>query len=165
MNNLYFSPKGRLGPSAFMRAAILLIIINFVFAVLPLLSATFYFLAAPVGLLLFWALFCTWARRLHDAGKSAWMFLLVLLVYIIIGSLTTKLIYMLTGFDPVAAQAAAAAKGTDFMAIMKASVGTTRPIALPIAITGAVTSYIIFFVGNRVLKSDPEENQYGPATS
>ncbi len=165
MGKLYFSPKGRINPTQFMQGAILLIVINFIFSMLTLVSMMFFLVAMPVGLIMIWLWFSLWAKRLHDAGKSAWMVLLVLLVTVAVSLLSTRLVYMITGFDPASATAAAQKAGADIMAAMKASFEASRSIVLASAIASAVSSFIIAYIGNKLLKNDPEENQYGPATT
>ncbi|PHS21222.1 MAG: hypothetical protein COA84_16030 [Robiginitomaculum sp.] len=164
MGNLFFSLKGRISPAQFQQGAIILIVINFALAMLPLVSISFALLAFPISLLLAWMWFSLWSKRLHDAGKSAWMVLLVLLVSFGLSFAATRLVYMVTGFDQATVTAAAQAAGTDIMGAMKASIEAGKSIVLPGAIAGAISTFIIVFLGNMVLKSDPEENQYGLAT-
>ncbi len=165
MGNLYLSPKGRIGPAAFQQAAIILIVISFVLNVLPLLLSGFTAILGILGVVLIWPWICIWIKRLHDAGKSGWMLLLVILVMIILTTISTRIVYMVTDFDQAAVQEAALKAGGGFMDIIKASGEATKPIVLPSAIAGAIVQLIIVFGANKLLKSDPEENQYGPAAS
>jgi uncharacterized membrane protein YhaH (DUF805 family) len=164
MGSLFFSLKGRINPAQFQQGAIILIVVNFVLAMLPLVSISFALLAFPIGLIIAWMWLSLWSKRLHDAGKSAWMVLLVLLVSFGLSYAATRLVYMVTGFDQAAVTAAAQAAGTDIMGAMKASIEASKSIVLPSAIAGAISTFIVVFLGNKVLKSDPEENQYGPTT-
>jgi uncharacterized membrane protein YhaH (DUF805 family) len=164
MGSLFFSLKGRISPAQFLKGAIILIVINLIINILPLVSLSFALMAMPVGLLFAWMWLSLWSKRLHDAGKSAWMVLLVLLVSIGIDFASTRLVYMITGFDQATVTAAAQAAGTDVLGAMKASIEASKPIVLPGAIASAISTFIVVFLGNKVLKSDPEENQYGSAT-
>jgi len=164
MGKLYLSPKVRLNPAQFLQGAILLIVINFIFSLLTLALPMFFLISMPIGLIMIWLWFSLWARRLHDAGKSAWMVLLVLLVTVVAGFLSTRLVYMATGFDQATAAAAVQKAGTDIMAAMMASFEASRSIVLASAIANAVTAFMIAFFGNKLLKSDPEENQFGPVS-
>ncbi|MDQ7018593.1 MAG: DUF805 domain-containing protein [Robiginitomaculum sp.] len=165
MGNLYFSLKGRISPAQFQKSAIILIAINFILAMLNLVSMSFALLSIPIGLVLAWMWLSLWSKRLHDAGKSAWMVLLVLLVNFGLSFVATRLVYMITGFDQATVAAAAQAAGADIMGAMKASMEASRSILVPSAIAGAISTFILVFLGNMVLKSDPEENQYGPASN
>jgi uncharacterized membrane protein YhaH (DUF805 family) len=165
MGKLYFSLKGRINPAQFQKSAITLIVISFVLAMLPLISISFALLSVPISLLLAWMWLSLWSKRLHDAGKSAWMVLLVLLVSVGVGFVSTRLVYMITGFDQAAVAAAAQAAGTDIMGAMKASMEASKSIIVPSAIAGAISTFIIVFLGNMILKSDPEENQFGPVSN
>ncbi|PHS21786.1 MAG: hypothetical protein COA85_12490 [Robiginitomaculum sp.] len=165
MGKLYFSLKGRISPAQFQKSAITLIAISFVLAMLNLVSISFALLSIPISLFLAWMWLSLWSKRLHDAGKSAWMVLLVLLVSFGLSFVSTRLVYMITGFDQAAVAAAAQAAGTDIMGAMKASMEASRSIIVPGAIAGAISTFIVVFLGNKFLKSDPEENQYGPASS
>ena len=164
MGSLFFSLKGRISPAQFQQGAIILIVINLVISLLPLVSLSFALMALPLSLLFAWMWLSLWSKRLHDAGRSAWMVLLVLLISLGVSYAASRLVYMVTGFDQAAATAAAQAAGTDVIGAMKASIEASKSIVLPGAIASAISTFIVVFLGNMVLKSDPEENQYGPAT-
>jgi len=143
MGKLYFSLKGRINPADFQKSAITLIVISFILALLNLVSMSFALLSMPIGLVLAWMWLSLWSKRLHDAGKSAWMVLLVLLVSVGVGFVSTRLVYMITSFDQAAVTAAAQAAGTDIMGAMKASMEASKPIILPSAIASAISTFII----------------------
>jgi uncharacterized membrane protein YhaH (DUF805 family) len=161
MVKLFLSPKGRIGPSAFMQGAIILIVIGFVLNAAPAFLPD---LATPlgfVGLLFIWPWISIWIKRLHDSGQSGWMILLVVLVYFILSM--------------IAGQVLGSAMGVDQMAIMKAGFsGDTALVAelaekakvliLPGSVVSAIISFVYIFIVNKLLKSDPEENQFGGPT-
>ncbi len=165
MGNLYFSPKGRIGPAAFQQAAITLIAISFILNVLPLLSFGLAAILGLVGIILIWPWICIWIKRLHDAGKSGWMLLLILLVMIILSMIASQVVNMIVGVDQAALQEAAMNADGGIMGMFSAVQTASKALILPNAISGAIVGLVIVFGANKLLKSDPEENQYGPAAS
>ena len=61
-----------------------------------------------------------------------------------------------------------AATSGDFGSILGASMEMGKEIAkktaLPMAVGSAILSYLIAMLFNNMIKSDPGDNQYGPAT-
>ncbi len=164
MGSLYLSPKGRIGPAAFQQAAIVLIVIGFVINILPMFSMGLGMILGLVGLVLVWPWLCIWIKRLHDAGKSGWMVLLVIVVLIILNVISSQLVNRITGFDQAAMQEAMVNAKGGFMGMISASAEMSKDMILPRAIASVVVGLIVVFGGNMLLKSDPEENQYGPVT-
>ncbi len=164
MGNLFFSTKGRIGPAAFQSAAIILIAIGFAINMVPFLSFSLGMIVSILSLVILWPWICLWVKRLHDAGKSGWMVLVVLLVLIGVNIVVGRLMLSML-VDQAAMQEAVLNAGADVMGAMKASAEFTKPTIIPSAIAGAVTSFVVVFLGNKVLKSDPEENQFGGPTS
>ncbi len=163
MGNLYFSPKGRISPEVFQKSAITLIAISFVLNVLPLVSFALAALFGLVGLVMVWPWICIWIKRLHDAGKSGWMLLLVLLVMIVLSSIFSKVINSMFGVSQAEMQAAMS--GADgIMGMFSAAAQASKSIILPNAVSAAAVGLIVVFGANKFLPSDPEENQYGPST-
>jgi uncharacterized membrane protein YhaH (DUF805 family) len=156
---LFFNAKGRIGPGEFQQGALILIGISFVLAVLPLLSPALGLLGI-IGLILIWPWASLWSKRLHDAGVSGWMFILVLVGWLVVGMIVSGVIGAMFAGD-VAAELADVDQ-TDFAAIMQASMEAQRGAVLPQAIAGAVVSFLVVFIGNAMLKGDPQTNQYGP---
>lgn len=164
MIGLFFSPKGRIGPAAFQFAAIILIGIGFVLNLAPFFSTSLTVIASLLSMVMLWPWIVIWVKRLHDAGKSGWMVLLVfaalLVINMVIGQVLTSMLV-----DQAAMNEAVANAGADIMAALEITTEFTKPVQIPSAISGAVIGFLIVLLGNKLLKSDPEENQYGPATS
>ena len=148
------SPKGRLGASGFRNAALILIVIGTIFALLPLLSPSLVMLSL-VSLILIYPWVVIWVKRLHDAGKSGWLFLLVLVLYLVASYAVSAWIGQ--QFGPPVEQT------TDFTKMMEQMNEVARATAVPSTIASVVISLAFVFGGNALLKSDPGPNAYGPA--
>ncbi len=162
--NLYFSPKGRIGPSVFQQSAIILIVIGFVLNMLNMFVPMLMPLTVLAGFVLLWPWICLWVKRLHDAGKSGWMLLLVIFVMIVLSMISSFIVRLFVKINPADVQAAMA-NAHGFAEMMKAGMAANKPLMLPNAIAGVIVQLIVVLGGNAVLKSDPEENHYGPPAS
>ena len=168
MGNLLFSPSGRIGSGQFMSGATILIAIGLVLGVLPIFVPVLALLNI-VGLVLFWCWIVLWVKRYHDGGKSGWMCLIPIIVYLILGGIITfVLTQMFT--DPEAAAAAAeaaaeAAENGDFGAMFKLAgggAGVSKMGLIIVQVVSAVISYLIAMVFNNLIKHDAHDNQFGP---
>lgn len=154
MGNLLFSPSGRINSGDFMKGAIILTVIG---VVLSMLQA----LAPALGLLhlvIFWCWIAIWVKRYHDGGKSGWMCLIPIIVYLVLsvivlvallgGEITTLIELANSGASPEEQQAVSEElmKGKT-ISVMVASVAVTLGIA---------------FLFNKMIKGDPGDNQFGP---
>lgn len=159
-----FSANGRLAPADFQSASLILIAVSFVIAASAMfLPIGIYLTLAFISIILVYPWACLWSKRLHDAGQSGWLFLVVLVVWMIIGWIANTIIGAVLGGD-AAMQMQAASESGDPAAIFQAMEGSTRGVALPTAIVNAIVSFLFVFVSNMILKSDPEENRYGLPT-
>lgn len=156
LGNVLFSPSGRLGPASFQKAALILIVIGFVLSLATLISVSLGIIAGVISLALIYPWIVIWVKRLHDAGKSGWMVLLVILVYLIVSMIASQIITGMFG------SAAPAAAPTDFSGMMAMIQAQAQATALPNAIVSALISVIFVFAGNAILKSDPGTNRFGP---
>jgi len=166
MGNLLFSPSGRIDSASFMKGATLLIIVGVVLGLLPLLSPALAALGI-IGLVTIWCWVVLWVKRYHDAGQSGWKCLIPIVLYIIAALVVTTIMTpMFT--DAVVAEAMAEAEASgDIGALMSAAMaggGITKMGTLIITLVSAAISYGIAFLFNNMIKSDPHDNQFGPAT-
>lgn len=156
-----FSPNGRTSPGDFQTAAFVLMGVSFVLALLPLTgSGALMGVATLVGLIMIYPWVVLWRKRLHDAGQSGWMFLLILVIYLIISTIVSQVVTTLFAGD----MAQAMQEVTSFSQIMEAQSMIAQELALPNAISSLVVSLIIVIGANMILKSDPAENRYGLPT-
>ncbi len=171
MMNLLFSPNGRINSAEFMKGAYILIAAAFVIALMPLISFSLAMPLSILSLVMLWCWIVLWIKRYHDAGKSGWMCLIPIVVFIILAVIADAVMTMmgLSGVDAeMQAQMNEAAEGGDFASMMSTIMGASADIAkktaIPSAVSGAIVSLIIAFVFNAMIKGEPNENRFGPAT-
>lgn len=162
MGNLLFSPSGRINPSEFMRGAIILIVLGFVFSVPEALGMKG---AIPVitGLLSFILLYpwvVIWIKRYHDAGKSGWMSLIPIIIYIV----AAVVLMMVMLGDEFMAMFQAASEGASQAETEAMAEGMAEGKQIPLLIGTTVLSAAVAFLFNSLIKRDDHENQYGPAS-
>jgi uncharacterized membrane protein YhaH (DUF805 family) len=158
MGSLLFSFKGRIGASELLKGSIIIIIVGVVFSLIPYFSLSYWGLGM-LGIILIWPWLALFAKRFHDAGKSGWLSLLPLLASFILSFAVGK---VLGKFIPVDTSAAEKIAETgDIVGAMTASVEATMPQLIPSTILGVIVSLVIVFLLNALIKSDPEENQFG----
>ena len=174
MGNLLFSPSGRISSSEFMRGAIILIVIGAVLQLLNLVSVKLGMgLGFTVGLVTIWCWVVLWVKRFHDADKSGWMSLVVILAWLVIAWIASLLLMPMFAGDAaqqateMSAAMEGAAESGDVGAIwsmaMESAAVQAKKTAIPSAIMGAVVAGAVAYVGNMLIKHDPNDNQYGPS--
>ena len=164
LGSVLFSPNGRIGSRTFLRGLIVLLM-----AVIILQVASVYAgqivggLAGVVSLGLVYPYLCVFGKRLHDAGKSAWWFLLFLLGYFILSGVLQMVLL------PVLSPTAADLNDEMAMLMEQGQLAEAFAYAPDIARESLFTSLISLIACNAVLgflaarlKSDPDPNQYGP---
>ena len=111
-----------------------------------------------------WCWVVLWVKRYHDGGKSGWMCLIPIIIYIIIsGIVSTVLAGMFVDTEAIAA-IADAQEQADLGALMSmmGKGGMTTTGLIVTALAGAAVSYIIAMVFNNMIKHDAHDNQFGP---
>jgi len=163
MGNLLFSPSGRIGPGQFMSGVLVLVIIGVVLGLLPIFVPALGILSV-IGLVLIWCWIVLWVKRYHDAGKSGWMCLIPIVVWLIIGMIIGAVLPGMFA-DPAAIEAMEAATSEgDLGALFQSAMGggMTKTGQLINVGLGAVVSYVVAFVFNGMIKHDNHDNQFGP---
>ena len=157
------SANGRMAPADFQKAGLVLVAIAFVIGLtplfLPVVAAGALSLIVSLALIYPWV--CIWSKRLHDAGKSGWLFLVALVVWFVLLMIVNQLVTVMFGGESARMMAAAMETGNPD-AIMQASEASSQATAIPSAILSALVSIGMVFGANAILKQDPEENRYGP---
>ena len=146
-----FNPMGRIGPVTFRNAALLLIGIGAMLGLTPLVYPSLWLSLASMALLYPWAVI--WVKRFHDAGKSGWMFLAVLVPWAIVGSGVSWFISREFGVAPTPGITPAEA--------MAHATVQMQQVAIPGTIASTIISLAVALVVNEELKSDPNENAHG----
>lgn len=162
---LFFSPNGRITKQQFQLGALVLIGIAFVLALIqssiPVVAAMA--IGIPVflfQLVMYYTWVALWIKRLHQAGQTGWMTILLVIGWFLLSSVVGTIITFSMAPELMSMSGSGS---TDFMEIMQESMEASRAIALPSAIAGAVVSAVYVFLLNALLPSDSEDNQYGPA--
>lgn len=163
---VFLSPHGRLSPAAFGQALIVLV------AIMMLVMIAAAYLSQGLGMfqtLLIFPYICVFGKRLHDAGQSAWLYLVFLLGYFILTAIFTAIFLPL--FSPTAAEMQIEfqniALGGDFSGAMEA----LSEKSLEFAQASIFTTVFAFLTANALLgylawrlASDPDTNRHGPPT-
>jgi uncharacterized membrane protein YhaH (DUF805 family) len=152
--NMMLNPKGRIGPVTFRNNALILVGIGALLGLVPLVWPSP--LLGILGLVLLYPTAVLWIKRLHDAGKSGWLFLGVFVVQIGAALAANFLI-----IKPLAPPQAPVNPG-DIAAVMANTSAQMQATAIPGAIVSLVIGLAVVLIGNALLKSDPAPNAYGP---
>lgn len=150
LQDLLLKFEGRIGPNSLWQGAIVILAASIILQILAMILPFIGIIFSLLGLALLYPLFCIYAKRFHDAGKPA-VWTLAVLAGIFVGALVLS---------------ALMAPFYIGSAINAANTGQVYSIG----ITGLIVNIIIAavlhlgaaFIVNRVLKSDPAPNQYGP---
>jgi uncharacterized membrane protein YhaH (DUF805 family) len=140
--NLFLTSQGRIGQKDFWIAWLILFVAGIVLGIIPILGAL-------ISLALIYPQVCIYAKRLHDMGKSGWLFLAPL------GATIVLVIVMF--FVVGASMFALGSGGADPNAAGLAGAGAAVLFALLIV---AINLGFLLWVG--LSKGDPGTNQYGP---
>jgi len=162
MGSLLFSFKGRINASQLLRGFIVVIIISFILGMIPYFSIDLWWLSS-FGIVLIWPWLALFAKRYHDAGKSGWLALLPLVVSFAINFGVGQVLSKMIPIDTSASEEMAASG--DVGGAMTAAIEASMPHIIPGAIAGVVITLAIVFLFNAMIKSDPEENQFGAPTN
>ena len=162
----FFDAQGRMSPRNFARG---LIVLTGVMVVIQALAV----IAGPQANVLQYALvfpyLSVFAKRLHDAGQTAWLWLAFLVGWVMVNALvggilmqlmvpgamelSTELVNAMLAPESVD-QAALSAKVEEFARL------SAVPNILSFLIASGVTGYVAYS-----LKSDPKPNRFGPPTT
>ena len=170
MSNLLFSPSGRIGPQTFLKGLGIVALINAVIKSITAFNFSLGSVLALVGLVLLFPLFCLLIKRSHDGGKTGWLsiawFILILILIMIAQYIAQKMTGGAVLKEMEAVTQAAAASG-DIGAVLSIATEYAPKIAqktaIPAAIAGFVGTMLGGYLVNMLVKSDPNENKFGPA--
>jgi len=161
MGNLLFSPNGRINSGEFTKGAIILIALGVILSLPEILGMKS--LAAITGILSFVLLYpwvVIWIKRYHDGGKSGWMCLIPIIIYII--AAIALMTFMLGDEFMAMFQAASEGASQAETEALAEEMGKGKQVPLLIATT--ILSVVIALGFNRIIKRDDHENQFGPAS-
>ncbi len=164
MGNLLFSPSGRIGPSAYMKGMIVLAVISAVISIIPLFSPGLAMILGLASIILIIPFVFLGIKRSHDAGKSGWMVLTHILLFIGVSVALTFILGAL-GLGPspeMEAAVNAAGESGDLGEVMRLSGEMAKESAIPSAVASLVGTLLSAYLVNMFNKQDSGDNQYGP---
>ncbi len=172
MLNLLFSPSGRINSSQFMSGAYVLIAITFLINLLPMVSPALGGLFKLFLILVAYCWVALFIKRYHDGGKSGWMTFIPILIFIVLYFILSSMIprmfggeiftNMETALNEILLEGGGLA---DLMAVSQEfGAPLAKKIALPSSVIFALASFAIAFLFNSMIKRDPDDNQFGPAS-
>ncbi|TRO96783.1 DUF805 domain-containing protein [Glycocaulis profundi] len=144
--NLLFVPNGRIAAGPFWIGVAILIAVNLVSQFIPILGFVLSLLMVYVGV-------CVYGKRLHDAGKSAWLHVIPWIVSLIVMFVS---IGMVTGEIIAATEAG---EEPDLTVLFAANPAAAGVFAFSLLIWLGWTVWV------GTLKSDPAANRHGPPVS
>ncbi|GLQ24789.1 hypothetical protein GCM10007853_26630 [Algimonas ampicilliniresistens] len=164
MGNLLFSPSGRIGPSAYMKGMIVLAVISAIISIIPLFSPGLAMILGLASIILIIPFVFLGIKRSHDAGKSGWMVLTHILLFIGVSVALTFILGAL-GLGPspeMEAAVNAAGEAGDLGEVMRLSGEMAKESAIPGAVASLVGTLLSAYLINMFNKQDGGDNQYGP---
>ncbi|KCZ52107.1 DUF805 domain-containing protein [Hyphomonas pacifica] len=168
---LYLSPNGRIAQSTYWQGVIVLLVLSVLISALSAYASPF---VGFLSLLLIWPWIAVHVKRFHDAGKTGWLTVAMVVLAIIVSFVAGLILPPLFGVDMAGLQAEMQrdmedmAASNDPAAMMAATMEHSRRIAQASLIPNILASVLSVGVVGIVMglfKSDPNENQYGPPTA
>jgi len=170
MGKLFFSAQGRIGHEEFNKGAVILLAIHFFGWLAWFGGLAMGVIAGLLSFVLVYCWICLFAKRLHDAGKSGWIYLPIFALFLFgVWILTNIFVAMfapeIVDINKEYQQAILGRPETmeDIKEMFKLIERMYQKAAIPMAISFLPTGALIAFGVNARLRSDPNDNQYGPA--
>ena len=165
---LLFSPNGRIDQPTYWRAVLTLFGIS---AVLTVVSAYVSPFLGFVSIIFIWPWIAVHAKRFHDAGKTGWLTLAMIVLAIVLSALAGMVLPALFGVDVGAMQREMEENMQDYLSsndpgaamayVMEESKRMSQAQLLPSILSTAIVTGVVGFVMS-LFKTDPNDNQYGP---
>lgn len=168
---LFFSTAGRISPTTFLRAAIVLIALNILVIFSVYLGPAFYLCLNLVFFLSIWCWISLWVKRYHDGGMTGWYAIFPMLAYIAGAVCLSFFLTSRYGIDVnqrmlFNEKIQEAATLGNMEAVRAMTVEMTmiegRKLALPNAIlTAGLGLSIVWFFNSVLIVQDPDPNRFG----
>lgn len=165
--NLFLSPNGRIDQGTYWRGVLILFAIS---AVMTAASAYVSVAISFLGIFFVWPWIAVHVKRFHDAGKTGWLTIAMVVLAIVVSMVASAILTPLLGGNVEALQEEMTNEimnmGDDPGAMMQVTMDYSKRIAqaqlVPsILSTGVVTGVVGAVMG--LFKSDPAANQYDVA--
>jgi len=164
--HVFFSAQGRISPRTFGQGYIILTGLVVILSVLGLIITPEF---SNLQIALFFPYLCVFGKRLHDAGQSAWLWLAILVVWMLMNGIATMV--LMQAMTPQAyvmytelAEAMISATAVNPEELQAKAQLVARLSAVPNLAGYLVSAAIVGFVAYS-LRSDPRPNRHGPPTS
>ncbi len=168
---LFLEPQGRLAPKAFARGFVVLTAASLIITILSSIAAPGL---GPLQFVLVFPYLCLFAKRLHDAGLTAWFWLAFLAGYGLVNLVATSVLFPVLSPQAYAMQPEVQAilvdvlKGGNSPAELEAHTARMQLFTRLSVVTAAaallISSGFAGFAAFR-MRSDPKPNRYGPPTT
>ena len=175
MLNLFFSADGRINSAEFRKGAIILLAFNFFTWPTGYFVGFIYYLAIMAVLVSIYCWGCLFAKRFHDANKTGWFFLPLLVLFVVLAFFLQGYLFVILG-DPEIVKASLDQSDLMYEAMQEGNwqmmmqlaeadpelqVQIQRAQLIPGAIAYFLTGAAIAFGVNKLLKTDPNPNRWG----
>ena len=167
---LFLEPHGRLAPRPFARG---LVVLTGAYMIITLLSVVVWPGLGPMQFVLVFPYFCLFAKRLHDAGLSAWLWLAFLFGFGLVNLVSTSALFPVLSPQAYAMQEEVQAlmfdvlKGGSTPEELETSVARMQLFSRLSAVTSIaallITSALVGLAAFR-MRSEPKPNRHGPPT-
>jgi len=165
MGNLLFSASGRIDAQSFKRGAVILLTINVLLWQAWLISLGAGVIAFFASLVLIYCWGCLFAKRLHDASKSGWMYLLIFFIFQVVSYIVGSVLFGVLSPEIVIEaqelQETIDMNNPDVEYLLGVYDRMFKAMSLPFATSYLAVGLALSFGINAMLKTDPEPNQYG----
>ncbi|PHS37793.1 MAG: hypothetical protein COA91_09545 [Robiginitomaculum sp.] len=163
MGNLFLSPYGRIGSAAFYRCGYILILISIALSLINLLSPQIGKMLGIISYALIYPWVVIWIKRLHNGGKSGWMFLVYLIIYFVVAMVGFGMALSMFGGDVFMQMLTDQVEGRITQAEMQTQLEIwARENMAPMLIASIGVSVLTMFIGDKTIPTDADDNQYGP---
>jgi len=154
MFELLLSPQGRINSAEFYRAGHMLVLISIGLGLLHFVNPGIAQVLAIFSILLTYSWVAIWIKRLHYGGKSGWMFLVYILLFMCVSMVAISIMLVFVGgeeimqiwLDTVSEKISEAEMQTKMEAWQLANM-------LPIIITKSVSSILTLYIGDKTIPS------------
>ncbi|PHS37792.1 MAG: hypothetical protein COA91_09540 [Robiginitomaculum sp.] len=154
MGNLLLSPNGSINTAEFMRAGLILIAIAVLLGVGGYLMPQSAKILSYLSFVLIYPWAVIWIKRLRDGGKSGWMFLLYLLIYIVLIVVASMI---LGGGEIFKFSMEAAKEGMDKAEMTAKMEMMEQALQIPMMIVGGFVSLVMLYIGDKTIPKGVSE--------
>nr|WP_321359489.1 DUF805 domain-containing protein [uncultured Hyphomonas sp.] len=166
--NLLFSPNGRIDQPTYWRAVLILLCIS---AALNVVSAYVSPILGVASIIFIWPWIAVHAKRFHDAGKTGWLTLAMIVLAVIVSFAAQAILPVLFGVDVAGMQREMEENMADYLSsndpgaamayVMQETKRMAQAQLLPAILSTAIVTGVVGFVMS-LFKTDPNDNPYGP---